>query len=216
MNLLSPATLVTQLRWRYATKKFDSARKIPPALWGALESALILTPSSFGLQPWKFLVVTDPAVKERLSEASWDQEQPRQCSHMVVLARRQNLSEADVDRFLDRTAAVRGIDRQSLAGYRRVIESFRQQAESEGWLNTWAERQVYIALGSFIAAAAMLGVDTCPMEGLDAAQYDSILGLTGIGYATVVGCAAGYRSADDKYSSIPKVRFEAADVIRHV
>jgi nitroreductase len=216
MNLLSPSTLVAQLRWRYATKKFDPTRRIPADQWDALEWALILTPSSFGLQPWKFVVVTDPVVKEKLSAASWEQTQPRQCSHMVVMARRQNLSDADIDRFLDRTAAVRGIERQSLAGYRRVIVSFRQEAETEGWLNAWAERQVYIALGNFISSAAMLGIDTCPMEGLDAARYDNIVGLEGTGYSTVVGCAAGYRAADDKYSSIPKVRFEAGDVIAHV
>ena len=135
---------------------------------------------------------------------------------MVVFARRQNLADTDVDRYLDRLAAVREITSESLAGYRKVIVEFRQQAESGGWLNTWADRQVYIALGSFMTAAAVLAIDTCPMEGLDPVQYDDILGLAATGYATAVACAAGYRAGDDKYATVPKVRFDAADIIQHL
>ena len=216
MQAMTPDRLVDQLLWRYAAKKFDPARVIPPPEWAALEATLVLTPSSFGLQPWRFVVVTDREIKARLASASWGQRQPADCSHMVVLARREDLSEADVDRFLDRTAEIRGTGAEKLAGYRKVILKFRQQAESGGWLNAWADRQVYIALGTFMTAAAVLGVDTCPMEGIETATYNEILGLRAIGFATVVGCAAGYRAADDRYSTVPKVRFAAADVIQRI
>ena len=210
-----PRVLVDQLKWRYATKKFDPTKKIPVEVWLALEEALVLTPSSFGLQPWKFVVVSDPDLCVRLSGASWEQPQPVDCSHFVVFARRADLPESEIDRHLGRTSALTGIATDRLTGYRGVMASFREQATSEGWINTWADRQVYIALGTFMTAAAMLGVDACPMEGIEPAQYDEILGLTSSGYATVVACAAGYRAADDPFATRPKVRYEAADVIIH-
>jgi nitroreductase len=89
-------------------------------------------------------------------------------------------------------------------------------ARATGRLDAWQSRQVYIALGQFMAAAAVIGIDTCPMEGIEPAKYDEILGLAGTGYATVVGCAAGYRATDDKYATTPKVRFRTEDVVVRV
>src|SRR5688572_16290495 len=166
METYSPTALIAQLQWRYATKKFDAARKIPADVWNALEEALILTPSSFGLQPWKFLVITDAAVKQSLVAASWRQTQPVECSHFVVFGARKKLGEADIDHFLDRQIDVRGGTREALAGYRKVMAGFTLKAATEGWLTDWAFRQVYIAIGSFMTSCAMLGVDSCPMEGI--------------------------------------------------
>lgn len=216
MNTLSPSALVAQLQWRYATKQFDAQKKIPADLWTALEETLVLTPSSFGLQPWKFVVVTNQAVKEQLVTASWNQRQPADCSHHVIFAAKNNLTESDVDRFLDRQVAVRGGSKESLAGYRGVIVGFAGKAQQEGWIKEWAIRQAYIAIGNFMTAAAVLGVDTCPMEGIAPAQYDKILGLEGTEYSTVVACAAGYRADSDKYAAAPKVRFPASEVIQHI
>ena len=108
MPPVTPETVVEQFEWRYATKKFDPARTIPPATWAALEQALVLTPSSYGLQPWKFFVVTDPAVKAQLPAHSWGQRQPQDCSHMVVLAIKANVGETDIDRYVARVSEVRG------------------------------------------------------------------------------------------------------------
>src|SRR5690349_8372404 len=113
-------TLLNQLRWRYATKQFDPARRIPEADWRALEESLVLTPSSFGLQPWRFVVVTDPATKKKLVSASWDQQQVADASHLVVFAIKKNLSEVDVDNYLGRIAQVRGVTSQSLQSFRDV------------------------------------------------------------------------------------------------
>jgi nitroreductase len=215
MTPVPPSLLVEQLKWRYATKKFDPAKKIPDATWAALEQALVLTPSSFGLQPWKFVVVSDPELCARLSIASWGQPQPVDCSHFVVFARRTDLPESEIDRHVGRMSALTGIATEGLTAYRGVMASFRQQAEAEGWINPWADRQVYIALGNFMTAAALLGVDACPMEGIEPAQYDEILELTGSGYATVVACAAGYRAADDASATRPKIRYDADEVVVH-
>jgi nitroreductase len=216
MDTLSPAALITQLQWRYATKKFDPTKKISAEIWSKLEEALILTPSSFGLQPWKFVVVTDEAVKQSLVGASWRQTQPAECSHFVVFAARKSLTEPDIDRFLERQIEVRGGTVEALAGYRKVIAGFTAKAAAEGWLKDWAMRQAYIAIGNFMTSCAMLGIDTCPMEGIAPDQFDRILKLEGTDFATVVACAAGYRSADDKYATELKVRFPASELIQHI
>jgi nitroreductase len=213
---VSTQSVTDALRWRYATKKFDDSRKIPGATWSALEEALVLSPSSYGLQPWKFIVVQDHATREKLSAASWGQKQPLECSHFVVFAGRKNYDDGDIERFISRTAEVRGVTKESLKGYADMIAGSTEKARKAGYLDTWMSRQVYIALGQFMTSAALLGVDTCPMEGIDAQKYDEILGLTAMGYTALCAGAAGYRSADDNYSASPKVRFRADDVIVHV
>jgi nitroreductase len=214
MQDLAPDALVERLNWRYAVKKFDAARKIPATQWSALESALVLSPSSFGLQPWRFLVVEDPAVRERLVPASWKQRQVADASHLVVFAIRERLGAEHVDRFLARMAQVRGVTVESLASYRKVVVDFVSRPGFDA--DDWAARQVYIALGGFMTAAALTGIDTCPMEGLEPERYDEILGLPAQGLRTVVACCAGYRAADDAYAAQTKVRYEHGDVVAHV
>ena len=216
MIAITPATLLAQLNWRYAVKKFDATRKIAPELWSTLEQALVLTPSSFGLQPWKFIVVTDAAVKQQLVPVSWGQTQPADCSHHIVFAVRKALAEKDVDQFIGSIVATRGGTAESLKGYRDMMAGFAGKAAKEGWLREWAIRQVYIALGNLMTSAAVLGVDTCPMEGIEPAAYDKILGLVGTEFETVVACAAGYRAADDNYAQLAKVRVAASEVIEHI
>lgn len=216
MTTLTPDNLLAQLRWRYAVKKFDAAKKVPEATWNALEQSLVLAPSSFGLQPWKFVVITDPVVKAKLPAISWNQTQPADCSHMVVIAGRTEMKPADVERLVERTIALRGEGaRASLAGYRDVMLSFVGRLTPDQAAG-WAAKQGYIALGQFMAAAAVLGVDACPMEGIVQAEYDKALGLAGSGYTTLMGCAMGYRAADDKYAGAPKVRFETSEVVKRV
>jgi len=206
----SPADVLEALRFRYATKQFDAARKIAPETWSALEQSLVLTPSSFGLQPWKFLVITDGALRESLVPHSWGQRQVADCSHLVVMAVQKTVDEAYLDRFIARVAKVRGSSVESLAGYRKMMAGSLSMMTTE-----WAAKQAYIALGQFMLAAAMLGVDTCPMEGFLPDKYDEILNLSAQGLTTAVLCPAGYRAAGDNYAAVPKVRWDAEDVIEH-
>jgi nitroreductase len=213
---MTPATahsVIEALRWRYATKQFDPSRKIPEPTWHALEQALVLSPSSMGLQPWKFIVVQENGLRKKLAAASWGQSQPVECSHFVVFAGRRGLDGTDVERHVARTAEVRGVSRDSLKGYADMLHGGTGRGRDLGILDNWMANQVYIALGAFMTAASILGVDTCPMEGLEPATYDSILGLDRQGYGTLCACAAGYRSSDDKYAKLPKVRFKPEDVI---
>lgn len=214
MKPVSNEVVEEQLVWRYATKVFDSSRKIPETDWKTVEHAMVMTPSSFGLQPWKFFVITDPAVKATLKTASYHQSQLVDASHIVVFAIQKNLSAVEIDRYVARTAEVRGVTIESLIKFRQVMVS--SLTDPAFAINEWATRQVYIALGFFMAAAAMLGIDTCPIEGFDPQKYDDILNLGPQGYAAAVVGAAGYRSPADKYAALPKVRFISDEVITRI
>jgi nitroreductase len=213
MNTIHRDQLLKQLNWRYATKQFDASRKISADDWTALEEALLLTPSSYGLQPWKFIVVTDAALRERLVDASWGQSQVADASHLVVFAIKRNLTEQDVEKYIERIAEVRGVPRESLAGFRDMMVGSILKGMDESQRKAWASRQAYIALGNFLNSAALLGIDACPMEGIEPEKYDQILGLDRRGLNAVVVAAAGYRQADDSYASLKKVRFPKEQVL---
>lgn len=212
MSTLSPQDLLQQLTWRYATKKFDSSRTIPAETWGAIAQSLVLTPSSFGLQPWHFITITNPRLKEELLPHSWGQPQVTDCSHFVVIAARTSMSEAEIDSFLARTIEIRGGQIDQLNPYREMMVGFTAGMDDAA-KRQWAKLQTYIALGQLMTTSAVLGIDACPMEGIVPAEYDRILGLPEKGYTTSVACALGYRSPDDKYASAPKVRFNADSLL---
>jgi nitroreductase len=215
MPTISAHTLLSQLNWRYATKKFNPVRKIPVATWAALEQALVLSPSSYGLQPYHFVVVNDPELRKRLRAVSWDQPQVTDASHFIVFARKLLLTEGDVEKFVNLTTDTRGLTRGSLKGYFDMMVGDLVKGPRSALIREWTARQTYIALGNLLTCAALLGVDACPMEGFDAAKYDEILGLTAQGYGATNVCALGYRAADDKYAVAKKVRFPAGELIEH-
>lgn len=217
MNHVIPESqLLDALNWRYATKTFDATKKIPEATWKALEETLVLSPSSFGLQPYRFLIIKDPAIRAQLKPHSWNQTQVVDASHYIVLAGRTAMTETEVDRFLDRVVEVRGISKESLDGYRGMMYGSLLSPGAETRIPHWAALQAYIALGNLMTSAALLGVDTCAIEGFAPAEYDSILGLKEQGYASVVCCALGYRHSEDKHASAAKVRFPSSDLIKTI
>ena len=216
MTPITTSQLTDALQWRYAVKKFDAAKKISAATWATLEESLVLAPSSFGVQPWKFIVVDNTELRSKLVAASWGQTQVVEASHLVIFALKQDVGEDHIDRYMARTAEVRGTTVEAMAPFKKVIMGSFAGARAKGFLDTWQSRQVYIALGQFMTAAALLGIDTCPMEGIEPSKYDEILGLTGSGYTTLCACPTGYRSADDKYATTPKVRFPLGEVVTHL
>ena len=207
--------LLDALRWRYATKAFDPSRRIPSDTWQTLESALVLTASSYGLQPWKFLVITDPALRAQLRPHAWNQSQITDCSHLVVLLKKREILAADADRLIQATATARGIDTSVLEAYRQMIQVDLIDGPRSQAIGQWSANQVYIALGNLLTSAALLEVDTCAIEGFSPAEYDRILKLEDSEYQSCVVCACGYRSAEDKYASLAKVRYSASDLIEH-
>jgi nitroreductase len=216
MKTVNSNQLLEQLNWRYATKQFDPNRKISASDWATLEEALRLTPSSGGLQPWKFVVVTDPAMRAKLRPASYGQPQITDASHLVVFTAKNNFNETDVDAHLQNVSQTQNVPVEALAQFRGMLVGGLVQGKDEATRSAWARNQAFIALGNLLTSAAMLGIDACPMEGFDHAQYDEILGLKEKGYSSAVIATLGYRLPTDKYASAPKVRYSREQVFLNV
>ncbi|MGL6095502.1 MAG: NAD(P)H-dependent oxidoreductase, partial [Fimbriiglobus sp.] len=183
--------------------------------WSQLETAATLSPSSLGLQPWKFVGVTDAAVRTKLREFAWNQPQITDASHLVVFCVKKGMNAADADRMVAATAATRNVPVESLDGLKAMAHGALTRLPADQ-IDPWMSRQVFIALGVFLASAAMVGVDACPMEGFQPEKFDEILGLTAKGYGSVVLATAGYRAADDKYATAAKVRFPVDELVERV
>ncbi len=212
MDTIKPEQLKDALQFRYATKVFDSEKKIPEAEMTALTDSLVLTPSSFGLQPWRFILVESSDLREALRGASWGQSQVVDASHLIVFTTRTDLDSEDINVWMKRMAEVQRTAEEDLEGLSQVITSF-VDGMSTSVRSSWNSKQAYIALGQLMVSAALIGIDACPLEGISTPDYDRILGLEKSGYATDMACALGYRSAEDKYAAMPKARFPAEKVI---
>jgi nitroreductase len=209
-------SLIQQLNWRYATKQFNPHLKISPEDWAALEEALILTPSSFGLQPWKFVVVDDPDTREKLVHVSHGQEKVASASQLVVFTIKKNLGEQHIEAHLKRVAEVRGISPELLDTLRGMMVVGLINGMDHAARKAWATNQTFIALGNFLTSAALLGIDACPIAGFEPEKYDEILNLDKQGLSAVVIATAGYRAETDKYATLKKVRFPKEEVLQHV
>ncbi|MFN5466029.1 MAG: NAD(P)H-dependent oxidoreductase [Cyanobacteriota bacterium] len=212
---MDDANLIEALNWRYAVKVFAADRTIPAETWAALEEVLRLSPSSYGLQPWKFLVITDHALRAELRPFSWNQSQITDCSHLVVFLRQRTVSEQDLQRLLAHTAKVREVPTESLTGYGELMRNDLVAGPRSQLISSWSANQAYLALGNLLTSAALLKVDTCPIEGFSPQDYDRILGLENTPYQSTVVCACGYRSTNDRYADLAKVRYPAVEVIEH-
>ena len=207
-------TILSSLNWRYACKKFDPSKKISASDWATLEESLRLSPSSYGLQPWQFLVVQNPEVRKQLKPVSWNQPQIESCSHLVIVAHLKTMSEDYVQKYVQRVAQARGLALENLNGYRDMMVGDLVKGPRSKIINFWAAHQAYIAMGTFMTTAALLKIDTCPMEGIQPEKYDEILNLKDSKYTTVAVLAAGYRAAEDATQNFKKVRFEKKDIIK--
>jgi nitroreductase/dihydropteridine reductase len=208
-------SLIDKLNWRYATKKFDDTKKLSAEQLNALLDAVQLAPSSAGLQAYRILVVENPEIKAQLREAARGQQQLTQASHVIVFAAETNLDSAYVKKYIDRIAAIRGIDRSHLEGFETNI-THSVNSMTEDVKIVWNHKQAYIALGVLLSAAADLGIDACPMEGFEAGRFDEILGLKALGLTTSVIAPIGFRAEDDAFSKPAKVRRPKAELFIHV
>ncbi len=188
---------------RYAVKRFDG-RQVPEEKVGALMELIRHSPSSFNLQPWKIKVVKDQGVKERLRKLSWDQEQITSCSHLLVFC-----ADSDLMGLIGRLEAhmrARKVPEETVG---QVVGMMRGMAERMGPEQrlSWAQRQLYLALGNALNGAKSLGFDSCPMEGFDPAGYSKELGLPPNIVPTAL-CPVGYAADMPR----PKARFEREEV----
>jgi nitroreductase len=210
------ALIEKQLSWRYATKRFDPTKKISTTDWHTLEESLRLAPSSFGLQPWKFLVIKNPEVRKQLQPLAWNQPQLVEASHLVVIAAKKEVTHADVDAFLSSISQARSVPVSALQDYGGMMKGFLDGLAQQGTCEHWSTRQAYIALGMLLSTASILKIDACPLEGINPTGFDEVLNLNQTGYSTKVACALGYRSAEDSAASFTKVRYDRSQVVLDV
>lgn len=204
--------IIEKLNWRYATKQFDPSKKLTEEQVNFIIEATNLAPSSFGLQPFTIIVIEDELIRKQLKKAAWNQPQTTDASHLILFAANTNLSEDDVDEFLKRISETRNIPIEALAEYDRMMKGFIKQMSKQDVIN-WEAKQAYIALGQLMVSCAIEGIDTCPMEGFDKGEFDKILGLTDKNLTSVVMAAVGFRSDDDQYQNLPKVRRAVDDIV---
>lgn len=205
-------TYIDNLKKRYATKIFDPTKKLTSQQSEILEQALVLTPSSFGLQPYKFVKVKNAELKQKLREVSWDQSQVTDCDEYYVLCARTDINQQMIKDYIQLIATTRNIETTNLEGYEQLMLGMEQSLSNDEKI-IWAQRQVYIALGFLLDAAAQNNIDACPMEGFDAKAYDEILGLNDLNLIATVACAIGFRSSEDVYANYAKVRLDTNSLV---
>lgn len=208
-------TILENRTWRYATKKFDNTKKISSDDLELLLEATRLSASSYGLQPYHVFVITNTEIREQLKPVSWGQSQITDASHLIVFAHQTDFGGELVDDYLKNVADTRNVSMDTLNGYGDFAKSklvdLPQKTKEE-----WTAKQVYIALGNLMQAAAELKIDTCPMEGFEVKAYDEILNLAGKDLTTSVVIPIGYRSSEDETQNFPKVRKTNKELFTHI
>lgn len=208
-------SIVDKLNWRYATKKFDSSKKVSEEDLETLLEAARLTASSYGLQPYEIYVIEDTNVRQKLRKASYDQPQITDASYLIVLANKPTFNETMIDDYIANIIAIRGVSKEDLEGFSQTMKSTLLDLP-DAYKNTWTSNQTYIVLGNLMTVASEMKIDTCPMEGFDKDKYNEILGLTDKDLNAAVVLAVGYRSADDTTQHYPKVRYSKEQIITHI
>jgi nitroreductase len=198
--------------WRAAVKAYDTSKKVSDADIATIQDAARMSPGAYGLQPYHIIDVRDPALRAKVREAAYGQAQTTDASHLFVIAVRTDIDAAFIDEFVRNTATTRGLDIATLAGFRDMMVNDITTRTSEGRF-AWAGRQAYIGFGAMIETAALLGVDAGPMEGFNPAAVNEALGLDALKLNAVGLFVLGYRSDEDKWSTMPKVRIAKEDFV---
>lgn len=204
--------VIDALNWRYATQVFDSQKKLTPAQLDLVLDAARLSPSSYGLQLWKFVVVENVELRAKLKEAGYGQSKITDASHYIVITIPSNITTKNVDDYIAVVASTRGVPTEQLVGYRDMMYGTINARTPEERV-AWATKQAYIALGVLLTAAATEGIDAGPMEGFDTKKFDEILGLAKLGLESKVAVGVGFRSESDAMAKAKKVRFAKEDVV---
>jgi nitroreductase len=206
--------ILSALQKRYATLVFDTTKKVSDEDMHTILESARLAPSSFGLEPWKFIVVINAQVRTRIREAAYDQAKVTDSSHLVVIARRTN-SEELVAELIERTAAAQGKSIEEFSNMLLRVQT-SMSTRSEGAVRDgWIAAQTYIPLGIMVETASLLGIDNGPMEGFNSAQVDEILGLTEQNLISTTMLALGYRGEDPR-AALPKTRRSFDEVVAFI
>ena len=199
------STLLENLNWRYATKKFDATKKISASDLNTLKEAVRLSASSYGLQPYRVVIVENPEIREKLKAAAYGQTQITDASQLFMFANDLNLGTESVDSYIKNISETRGVPAEALAGFSDMMKGTIANLSAEN-KNIWTAKQTYIALGTLLSAASELKIDATPMEGFNAAQFNEILGFDKLGLNASVIATVGYRHDADDAQHYKKVR----------
>ena len=210
-SVTRPLTILNALNWRYATKVFDKNRIVPQAEFDLLLESLRLSPSSIGLQPWKFVVVKDKAIRNEMLQLSLQQTQLTDASHLIILCSLQHINESYIDSLIA-LEKHENKGHSSLEQFKTVAWSFIK-SKSDGQLKEWIGQQVYIALGFLLSACSMLHIDACPIEAFDHGKVNKLLDLHKLGIESRVAVAIGYRASNDEHAKHKKLRWPKKDVV---
>ena len=198
-------SLIENLKWRYATKKYDTTKKVSEEDMSQIKEAIRLSASSYGLQLFKVIDVENKEIREKLQPASWGQPQITDASHILVFCGYADVKDEHIDEYMNLKADTQGLDVENLKGYGDFVKGKMNEAPVE-FKQVWTAKQTYIALGVAMDACAELKIDSTPMEGFDASAYNEILGLSEKGLKADVVLAVGYRSDEDATQHGAKVR----------
>jgi len=201
-------SFISQLNWRYATKLFDSSKKVSPENLSKILEAVKMAPTSFGLQPFHIINVVDAAKREELKGLAWGQPQITDASHLLVFCARTDIKER-IETFFELATGGDAAIKTAMSSYKGMMDGFESNLPADQ-KTAWAAKQSYIALGFAMAAAAELEIDSCPMEGFDSAGFKAALNLPE-NLIPVVCLPIGYRSSTDTIR--PKVRFDLSDLV---
>ena len=209
---MNNTAILEALNTRYATQEFDASKTISAEDLDTLIESMRLAPSSYGVQPWWFVIVSDPALKEKLLPVAYGQKKVVQAPYLFVLCHRTDVNSDYVHSLAESLGEQRGIAIDQLASLEQAINGMLA-SKDEQQLNAWLTKQVYIPLGFLLQTAAMLGIDAGPMEGFSHHDFDKILGLAEHNLTSCVIVAVGYRSANDATANAPKARKKKKKVV---
>ncbi len=197
--------LIENLKWRYATKKYDTSKKVSQQDIDYIKEAVQLSASSYGMQPFKVLDISDPKLREELKPLSWNQSQITDASHLFVFCNVVGVTNEDVDYMTKLKSEIKEVPVESIAGYGEFVK-LKLEEKSEIEMFHWTAKQAYIALSTAMSACAELQIDCTPMEGFEPDAINEKLGLAEKGLNASVLLTIGYRHTDDAAQHSNKVR----------
>jgi nitroreductase len=203
--------VIDDLNWRYATKRFDTEKKLSNEQLSALKESIRLSASSYGLQAFKVIVVETPELREKLMVASYGQSPVVDASHLFVFCAYTKVDNTDVYDYMDLISQTRDAEPESLVPFANgIIGSLKNQSKAD--ISIWTSKQTYIALGQLMHTCASLKIDSLPMEGFDPKAFNEILGLDELNLTATLACPVGFRHEEDAAQFKKKVRKSNQDL----
>lgn len=205
------SNFIKNANWRYATKKFDTTKKVSDEDLETLKEAIRLSASSYGLQPYKVLIIDNPELKAQLQPAAWGQSQIVDASQLLIFANITNFGDAEIEAYIQNLTETRGVPAEAVQGYADFMKS-KISTLSLKKRNIWTSKQTYLAMGNLLNAAAELNIDVTPMEGFEPQKVNEILDLDKLGLNASLIATVGYRHNEDDTQHYVKVRKSNEDL----